>query len=52
MLADPPERLWQAVKKSVPNELVKNWSQMAESLFAEINHDYRRAVKKAIGEPQ
>lgn len=50
MLANPPDRLWEALRKGVPKDLIKNWSHLAESLFAEINHDYRIAVKKAIGE--
>ncbi|CUT98907.1 dynein heavy chain [Echinococcus multilocularis] len=49
MIADPPERLWEALKKSVPEDLVRNWSQLTESLLAEINHDYRKAIKKATG---
>lgn len=49
MIADPPERLWQALKKGVSEDLVRNWGQLAESLLVEINHDYRKAIKKATG---
>lgn len=50
MLAEPPNRLWESLKKSVPEHLVKNWSQLAAELLDEIAKEYRMAVKKSTGE--
>ncbi len=49
MLAEPPDRLWETLKRSVPERLVKDWSQLAQDLLDEIARDYRKAVKKATG---
>lgn len=49
MIADPPERLWQALRVGVPENLMKNWNQLAQDLLQQINEDYRGAIKKAIG---